>query len=258
MHPVVVVEGGCLPEVWEKSITQLWSKGVNIKTEYGNDSKDCTMLMIIRRPLAEPRIHKAGLMVGKLSQLEEYVQEVCNGIHDSYVERGIWPYTYHERLRSYKCCNEKIDQIDYIVRKLAETPYSRRAQAITWKPWVDPKIEDPPCLQRVWFRVYGDSLLMETCWRSRDAMKAAFMNIYALTILQKKVAEELSKRTGRTIVPGEYVDFSNSYHVYETDFEKAENLVKRSKESGWETRSWSTEQFKSLVEMETRVQKASG
>ncbi|MEM4610295.1 MAG: hypothetical protein QW190_05365, partial [Thermoproteota archaeon] len=105
--------------------------------------------------------------------------------------------------------------------------------------------------------VYGDRLIMETCWRSRDAMKAAFMNIYALTILQKQVAEELSKKTGRMIIPGEYVDFSNSYHIYETDFERAENLVKRSKEAGWETRCWSTEQFKSLVEMENRVQRSS-
>ncbi|MGQ9691175.1 MAG: thymidylate synthase [Thermoproteota archaeon] len=257
MHPVISVEGNCLPEVWEKSIIELWNRGVHIRTEYENNSNDCTMLMIIRRPLSEPRIHKAGLMVGKLSQLDEYVREVCDGIHDSYVDKGIWPYTYHERLRSYKCCSETIDQIDYVVSKLLKAPYSRRAKAITWKPWVDPRIEDSPCLQRLWFRVYDDRLLIESCWRSRDATKAAFMNIYALTILQRRVAEELSKKTGRTIAPGEYVDFSNSYHIYEPDFEKAENLVKRSKEEGWEKRSWSTEKFKGLVAREMRIQKPS-
>lgn len=254
MHPVIVVEGRCIPEVWEKSISELWNKGVYVETEYGNSSRDCTMLMIIREPMREPRIHKAGLMVGKLSQLEEYVHEVCDGIHDDYVKNGTWPYTYHERLRSYSCFNETVDQIGYVLEKLAKTPYSRRAQAITWKPWVDPKIDDPPCLQRVWFRIYEDRLIMETCWRSRDAMKAAFMNIYALTALQRRMAEELSKRMGKVVSPGEYVDFSNSYHIYETDFERAASLVKRSRDSEWITRSWSTDEFKTLVLREEKTQ----
>ena len=253
MHPVIIVEGKYIPEVWERSIIELWNRGTHVKTEYGNDSKDCTMLAIIRDPLSEPRIHKAGLMVGKLSQLEDYVSEVCDGIHDFYVERGTWPYTYHERLRSYDCCGEITDQIDYVLNKLSKAPYSRRAQAITWKPWLDTKIEDPPCLQRVWFRVYENRLVMETCWRSRDAMKAAFMNIYALTTLQKRIADELSVKIGSVILPGEYIDFSNSYHIYDVDFVKVEGLVKRASESGWKERAWSTEEFKSLVTRERRV-----
>lgn len=103
------------------------------------------------------------------------MREVCEGINDDYVKSWTWPYTYHERLRSYSFCDETVDQIGYILEKLSKVPYSRRAQAITWKPWVDPKIDDPPYLQRAWFRIYGDRLVMETCWRSRDAMKAAFM-----------------------------------------------------------------------------------
>jgi|YelNatPaOPRAMG01_1025707.scaffolds.fasta_scaffold17520_4 thymidylate synthase len=255
MHPVIVVEGDYIPEVWEKSIMELWNKGAYIQTEYGSNSKDCTMLMVVRKPLDEPRIHKAGLMVGNLSQLEEYVKEVCEGIHDSYVKNGVWPYTYHERLRSYSCFSEIVDQINYVIEKLSKTPYSRRAQAITWKPWVDPKIEDPPCLQRVWFRVYNNRLVMETCWRSRDALKAAFMNIYALTDLQKRVAGELADRMGMKIAPGEYIDFSNSYHIYETDFEKAEGFVKRSREGDWLKRSWNTEEFRKLVIREKEIQK---
>lgn len=252
MHPVIIVEGRCIPEVWENSIIELWNKGVHIKTEYGNDSKDCTMLMVIREPLSEPRIHKAGLMVGKLSQLDEYVSEVCDGIHDQYVKSGAWSYTYHERLRSYGYCGDTIDQIEYVIEKLSKAPYSRRAQAITWKPWVDTKVDDPPCLQRVWLRVCGDRLIMETSWRSRDAMKAAFMNIYALTTLQKRIAEELSKRLGRAISPGEYVDFSNSYHIYETDFNRTEGFVRRAKESGWQERTWNTKEFEALVNREKR------
>ena len=41
----------------------------------------------------------------------------------------------------------KIDQIEYIIKKLKEKPYSRRAQAITWRPLVDPFHIDPPLIK---------------------------------------------------------------------------------------------------------------
>lgn len=71
----------------------------------------------------------------------------------------------------------RINQIEYIIRKLKEKPYSRRAQAITWRPLVDPFHIDPPCLQRIYMRVKDDSLLMQTTWRSRDLFRAWEANV---------------------------------------------------------------------------------
>ncbi len=89
---------------------------------------------------------------------------------------------------------------------------------------------------------------METCWRSRDAYKAAFWNIYAFTELQKKIAEDLSKKVGFKVEPGLYVDFSNSFHIYENDFEDFEKrFTKLVRERSFEKRTLSTVRYLEML-----------
>lgn len=237
MIPLIYVKGRNLPEAWEKSILETWSKGINIKTEYDKPgdlpSKDVTMIIEILEPLGEPRIHLAGIPGGFLD-LEMYRQEVIHGIHDHWIDpkSGKWSYTYHERLFNYKSKKDDrgVDQIKYIIRKLSEVPYTRRAQAITWNPRTDPFYQDPPCLQRVWFRLVEENgvfyLNMNVHWRSRDAFKAAFMNMYVLTELQKLVAEEVSKKINEKVLIGRYVDISDSYHIYGSYFSEIKRFLK--------------------------------
>jgi thymidylate synthase len=59
---------------------------------------------------------------------------------------------------------------------------------------------------------------MNVYWRSRDAYKAAFMNIYALTELQRAIAEAIAEKRGEAVTVGQYVDVSDSYHIYGEDF----------------------------------------
>lgn len=221
--PVILVEGKNIPEVWEKSVIKLWEEGVPIKTEYDKETdppaRDAVMIMMIEEPLSEPRIHRG--FPGGLEDLEIYRLEVVEGIHDDWIspEKGQWSYTYHKRLFSYEVGEKVIDQIDYIVQKLSTTWYTRRAQAITYHPQKDNFSEDPPCLQRLWCRLHEDEnkelmLNMNTHWRSRDAYKAAFMNIFALTDLQRIIAEKISEKMGKKIRVGRYVDISDSYHIY--------------------------------------------
>ncbi|MEJ2249636.1 MAG: thymidylate synthase, partial [Candidatus Lokiarchaeota archaeon] len=82
----------------------------------------------------------------------------------------------------------EINQMKYIVEKLKEKPYSRRAQAITWRPLIDPFHEDPPCLQRIWMRVKNGELIMQTTWRSRDLFRAWEANVNGTIRFQKAVA----------------------------------------------------------------------
>ncbi len=119
------------------------------------------------------------------------------------------------------------DQIDYIVRKSAAAFHSRRTQAVTWMPTADPATHDPPCLQRVWCRVVVDEegapvLNMNTDWRSRDLYRAWFMNAYALTDLQRTIAQRISEATGREVKVGRYCDKSDSLHIYGECFTPAE------------------------------------
>lgn len=244
--PVITVSGKNMPEAWEKAVLAAWEKGLAVKTEYDKEgdppSKDCTMIIEVEDPMSEPRIHRA--FPGGLEDLEVYRQEVMDGIHDHWLEvDGGWHYTYHERFFDYPG-KERIDQIDYIVRKLSDVPYSRRAQAITWNVDLDPPVDDPPCLQRLWCRIAGEeelSLNMNSHWRSRDGYKAAFMNIFALTELQKSIAQRIAEKLGREVKVGRYVDISDSFHIYGSYYEQFEGFLKTVEDRSFEERTWNTE-----------------
>ncbi|MCK5326982.1 MAG: hypothetical protein KAR36_00140, partial [Candidatus Latescibacteria bacterium] len=165
------------------------------------------------------------------------------GVHDHWIdpEAGKWAYTYSERLFKYRAEGKGFDQIAQVVDKLAETPHTRRAQAVTWKAWVDPDIEDPPCLQRIWFRILGDTLICNVHIRSNDAYKAAFMNLFAFTDLQRIVAERVSAKLGREIKPGQYVHMADSYHIYGSYFGEFERFLKTVRERTFEERTWASE-----------------
>jgi len=228
--PVFFVKGESIAEAWEKSLIQVFENGCDIKTEYDKPddppSKDCSMTIVVNSPLAEPMIHLD--FPGGLEDLQEYVMEVLEGIKDHCVRNTQedpndtrWEYTYHQRLFDYTVPGtaKPIDQIEMIAEKLAKTPYSRRAQAVTWKVWEDPFCYDPACLQSIWCRLLPDDngefvLNTNVRFRSNDAYKAAFMNIFALVMLQKLIAEKIEKRLQRPIKIGRYVHQADSYHIY--------------------------------------------
>ncbi len=233
--PVLHVEGNCIARAWENSLIELHKQGCRIKTQYDKaddpPSIDATMLITIHNPLAEPMIHMD--FPGGPEDLQEYTMEVCEGIKDHLVRRPDdpedtrWEYTYHQRLFKYTSPGiPPSDQIETICQKLAATPYSRRAQAITWKVWEDNECYDPPCLQSIWCRITEEEgkkiLSMNVRFRSNDAYKAAFMNIFALVQLQKKIAEGIVSKTGEPVVPGRYCHIADSYHIYGSYFREFE------------------------------------
>jgi len=286
----IYVKARTLPEAWEQAVRECWEKGARFRTQYDKptdpESRDVACLIHVAEPFAEPRIHKA--FPGGLEDLEVYRAEVLYGVHDHWIapEEGKWEYTYHERLRAYKVPGlpEPIDQIAEVVRMLKETPYTRRAQAVTWQAWNDLGIHDPACLQRMWFRVeeapagqgrdgradatlrpcsakpsaspcvagfaeqgatQGEAessaslraysaeaaasaakagstsrLNLVIHIRSNDAFKAAFMNMYAFTELQREVARQLG------VEPGEYVHVADSFHIYGSYFAEFEGFLR--------------------------------
>ncbi len=233
--PVLHVEGDCIARAWENSLIELHKHGCHIKTQYDKaedpPSIDSTMLITIHDPLAEPMIHKD--FPGGPEDLQEYTMEVCEGIKDHLVRRPDdpedtrWEYTYHQRLFTYITPGLlPTDQIETMCQKLASTPYTRRAQSITWKVWEDNDCYDPPCLQSIWCRITEEEgkqvLSMNVRFRSNDAYKAAFMNIFALVQLQRKIAERVSAVTGTDVIPGRYCHLADSYHIYGSYFHEFE------------------------------------
>ena len=256
--PVITITADCLPEAWEKAVLAVWDNGLEIKTQYDKSedppSKDATVIITVTNPLGEPRIHRN--FPGGPAELEVYRQEVVNGIHDHWIDpaAGKWTYTYHQRLFAYSPVEnirnqnspkpfKKIDQIQYIIDKLVQTAHSRRAQAITWMPTADPPTEHPPCLQRIWCRLVatdsgGLSLNMNTHWRSRDLYKAWFMNVYAITDLQRIIAEQISKKINKPVTAGRYVDISDSLHIYGSYFDEVAGEVEKMRQSPFTKRAW--------------------
>ncbi|MBI5832890.1 MAG: hypothetical protein HZB16_11370 [Armatimonadetes bacterium] len=245
--PVVAVTAANLPAAWEQAVMQTWERGAPIATQYDQPgdppSRDAFAVITVLDPFAEPRIHKA-IPCG-IKDLEAYRQEVVDGIHDHWIDpaAGKWEYTYHERIAAYSVPGlaQPVDQMAYVVEALAEAPHSRRAQATTWKPWEDAGCIDPACLQRLWFRVYGDRLVLHADMRSNDAFKASFMNMYAFTDLQRAVAEQLTERLGREIKVGQYTHTASSYHIYGSYYDEFERFIESMTKRSFAERTYRSE-----------------
>jgi thymidylate synthase len=264
MHgiPVLHVVGNCVSRAWENSLIELHKNGCRITTQYDKPedpaSIDATMLITILDPLNEPMIHKD--FPGGPEDLQEYTMEVCDGIKDHLVRKADdptdtrWEYTYHQRLFKYITPTlGPFDQIETMSRKLAETPYTRRAQSITWKVWEDNDCYDPPCLQSIWCRIIEEEgapvLSMNVRFRSNDAYKAAFMNIFALVQLQRQIADNVSRKIGKPVTLGRYCHLADSYHIYGSYFHEFEGrflnaLDKRT----FEQRTMRYEDFREIME----------
>jgi thymidylate synthase len=260
--PVLHVTGDCIARAWENSLIELYKHGCHIKTQYDKPedppSIDATMMIVIDDPLREPMIHKD--FPGGPEDLQEYTMEVCEGIKDHLVRRPDdpedtrWEYTYHQRLFRYAMPGGvPSDQIETMIKKLSETPYTRRAQSITWKVWEDNDCYDPPCLQSIWCRITEDDgkpvLSMNVRFRSNDAYKAAFMNIFALVQLQKRIAQSVSVMTGSPVTLGRYCHIADSYHIYGSYFHEFEGrFLGAMNKRTFEQRTMQYEDLKDIME----------
>jgi len=244
--PVLFARGRSLPEAYENALLTLYEDGCRIRTQYDKKdadgafidppSIDATMTIVVEEPNSEPRFSRC--FPGGPEDLQEYRMEVVDGVKDHWVDhrdKKKWQYTYHERLTAYDIVGGpggsglRRNQIDAVVEQLAKTPYSRRIQAITWQPWIDQDCDDPPCLQRLWFRILEDDagiwrLNMNVDFRSRDAFKASFMNMDVFIYWMTIIAERVSKRAGRQVLLGRYCDTSASFHIYGKDLEEFSKL----------------------------------
>lgn len=244
----LTVIGPNIPMVWEESIKHLWVYGREIPTEYDKSgdpmSCDLSATLIIHNPMTEPRIHRA--IPDGIDGLFNYVDDVVKGTRDKDV--GKLGYTYHDRMVNYPSIEiwdewyngsadvqvATVNQLDIMINKLKECPHTRRAQMIIWVPSIDNNTPHACCLQRVWCRIVNGALEMNIHMRSNDAFKAAFMNMFAFTSLQKEIADQLGVNVGR------YCHIVDSYHIYGSYFAEVEGFLMTTKSRSFEERTWNT------------------
>jgi len=256
--PVVTVYRKTLAEAYESAIINTFAQGTKFKTQYDKPedppSLDCTLNLTIEDPLRDPMIHKA--FPGGFKDLREYVYEL-QGLKDGWMKNmddgkdTRWEYTYHFRFKHYGSWKESngikgicdVDQIEYVINKLVEQPFTRQAQMVTWIPKTDLTIYDPPCLQSCWYRILEDEegvywLNCNVRIRSNDAWGASFMNMFGFIMFnQEVIANQIAERTGKTVKLGRMNWQADSYHIYGKDIKDVNNrLMDRLNKTNFEDR----------------------
>lgn len=209
------VEEKTLPEGYHKALLALKAKGDIVDcADWNTTCLDTSMTIHLTEPLTEPLISKC--FIGGPRELQQYIMEMLDGILDFEVEKGNWVYTYHDRMVN---CEGK-NQIDFVIDELKRSPSSRRA-VILIRNSSDIGSEDPACLQHIQYFIHNGRLDCKVLFRSNDACKASFMNMFALIMLQKRVADAVG------VPMGTYTHRANSYHCYERDFGSLDGYIKR-------------------------------
>ena len=204
------VKGETLPDAYHKALMALHANHEEMPCpDYNTRQKECSMTFVVEDALAEPMI--SMLFVGDPRSLEQYRQEILDGILDFEVGRGNWEYTYHQRIEN---------QIPWIVNELKRNPDSRRA-VMSVRSEHDLSSESPACLQTLQYFIRGGLLHCKVLLRSNDAAQAAYMNAFAFIMLQKEIADKLG------VPVGSYTHRANSFHVYERNYDLLDGYVKR-------------------------------
>lgn len=211
----IISRGETLPEAYHYALLDLEDFGKNTPCDDWNTTqKEVAMTMIVEEPLKEPMISKC--FIGGPRELQQYVMEMLDGILDFEVGFGNWKYTYHERY---------IDQYQFIIDELRRNPSSRRAVMVIRDKIADMYSDEPACMQLLQYFIRDGKLDCVVIFRSNDAVKATFMNAFALIMLQKRIADELG------VEMGSYTHRANSFHCYERDFDLLTGYCKRIEES---------------------------
>lgn len=207
----LLVRGKTLPEAYHASLVALYNEGeMSDCPDYNQMQKECSMTIVVEEPFAEPMISK--LFIGGHTDLEQYRQEMLDGILDFRIGKG-WDYTYHNRIA---------EQLPFIYEELRRNSDSRRAvvDVREWRTDTQHGNSSPACLQHMQFFIRGGKLHLKVLMRSNDAPEATFMNMFAFIMMQKRVADDFGVQVGS------YTHRANSFHCYEKDFKLLEGYLK--------------------------------
>lgn len=212
--PSIFIDENNFKRAWAKLVMKIMQSGAELLTEYNNMSMDVQGTIVMYgdaiRQIENSEVHPKEPF-GKL-RIQEYKKQY-NREYDWQVQG--FEYTYIDRLV------KPVDQLGVIKEQLQNNINSRRIQAITWQPEVDPKTEHPPCLQRIWIRSFANSTCeVHLSWRSRDAYGAWCSNVCAVTdMLHREVLDPNNLKLVKL------VDSSNSLHVYDYDWGDAKKVT---------------------------------
>lgn len=252
-----------LPDAYYKLVHTCLTEGAIKRRFYGKpvNTYDIISLTEINHPTLEPMLHPS--FPTKELHLAEYVKQwertydwKKQGFEYNYMNRLIdYPpvdMNMDKKFgsRYYRIGSQDLVSIDQLkiireniakrIKRGGECLVSNRDQVITWIPDRDIFVsEDQPCMQRIQFFIYeyptnftlvgGNRIGHEDAkkgkaefhveWRSRDLFAAWNSNMIGLiTMLNREIFEPNNLDLVKV------VDFCNSLHIYESDWEQAKTV----------------------------------
>lgn len=248
----LVVEANSIGEAWEKSVRAMMTQGYArfVKApEYQTWTMDNPMFIRVKDAMAEPRISPKAPLTPDMAR--EYAENMINGMGKE--KENSFDYTYYSRLRHYpdcivragipamaskeeeeayvkkvcggKCVVQRIDQVEKAIEIFRKDPSRRTVVMHTWIPLRDlakftPQRKDTssPCVVLIHPQLVEGKLNFNVVMKTNDLYSAWMGNAYALTELQKYMADRLGAKVGH------YTHFSVAMQVYSEVFEAAREV----------------------------------
>jgi len=251
MYETKLIETKSLGEAWEKACILMMKEGHDRwveAPEYKTMTKDLPLIIKVSEPFSEPRLSpKANT---NRAQADDYAKKLIFGSGKE--KENSFDYTYYSRLRCYpdckvrawlpsvtdsedelknemkkispdgKCLVERIDQVEKAIKIFKKDPSRRTVVMHTWIPYRDlmkfgPKRKNTssPCVVLVYPQIVDGKFHLFVVMKTNDLYNAWPENAYALTLLQKYMADEIGVKTGS------YTHFSVSMQIYQDMYEEA-------------------------------------
>lgn len=150
----------------------------------------------------------------------------------------LWSKNYWGRLTRYR---EKVDQLDFVIRRLKNKPHSKQLSCVTFDPEIDIQPHRPfnpsmPCMIALDVKFRHGRINIFAMFRSHDFGRKAYGNYIGLG----KLLNMLSNETDYDI--GEVVCYSVSAHIRIKEFDAISNLLEdyRDSKSSSKKAEWKT------------------
>jgi len=198
-----------IPDAWFQVVKKIYEYGEIFDVERGSEitrTKKIAMVIEITNPENRPLVHQMAPF--SMKYVEGYALEYLF-IGDKKEGEG---YTYGERLR------KPVDQIETVINRYREFKSDRQNTMIVRQP-TDIDISDPPCLTIIDTEITDNKLHFFVYFRSWDAYAGFPANVAGLQLLKEYMAEKIGVKSGKTVA------FSKNIHLYERQFEFAEELI---------------------------------
>jgi thymidylate synthase len=112
----------------------------------------------------------------------------------------------------------KFDQVEEVIKKLKENPFSKRCVITLWQPQ---DINDAYGFSYIFSQLFirNNRLIMTNYFRSNDIYNAFPFNCFGVAKLQKEIADKLEVECGELIV------HIGSAHIYKTNINKVKEYL---------------------------------